>query len=207
MNSIQLQNVLSHFQKVDLKIYEAARTVDYSRWLSPKKQVQSKHRYFEALSSQIISQQLSGKAAETIHARFVALFPDKKISPEETLLLSDQAMRDAGMSWSKASYVKNVASSIVNSTIEWNRFSEMNDAEVVKELTKIKGLGAWSAEMFLMFTLGREDVFSYGDVGLKNGIKKIYSTEAPTIEQIKDITEKWMPYRTYGSIALWKCLE
>lgn len=199
------KHILRHLKQADPYIYAVAKTIDYSSWIKPK--TYNTINYFQSLSSQIISQQLSGKAADTIFSRFEALFPHKRILPELVMQLENQTLRNVGMSWSKASYIKNIAESMLTKSIAWDKLAQMSDEEVITELTTIKGIGKWTAEMFLMFTMRREDVFSFGDLGLKNGIKKVYGIEHPTRKDMQRITEKWSPYRTYGSIALWKSVE
>jgi len=181
--------------------------MNLSLWINPKIAKKEKLEYFQSLCRQIISQQLSGKAADTIQGRFEALFPKKIVTPEKLLEHKDQTLRDAGMSWAKASYIKNIATAILSDDFRWNDFHKLSDEDVVAELTKIKGVGRWTAEMFLMFTLGREDVFSHGDIGLRRGIENLYNLENPSKKKIECIVSVWKPYRTYGSIALWQSLE
>jgi len=181
--------------------------MDLSVWINSKNYKKTKLGYFQSLCEAIVSQQLSGKAAETIFGRFEKLFPNKNIDPNKLLEFEDKKLKNVGMSWAKVSYVKSVAEHVSNDLIAWNKLDEMDDEGVIKEVTKIKGIGRWTAEMFLMFTLGRENVFSYGDLGLKKGIEKIYRLDNPAPDAIKKITDKWIPYRSYGSIALWQSLE
>lgn len=201
------KKVFSHFKIVDEKIYDILTNMDLAPWIKSENELNNRSGYFQALCKQIVSQQLSGRAADTIFGRFTNLFPQKKPDPKILLKIEDQKLRDAGMSWAKASYVKNIAKEILEDNVKWDLFNLMDEKSIIAELTKIKGVGVWTAEMFLMFTLGREDVFSYGDLGLKKGIEKIYNLKKPNPKQIKTITEKWIPYRTYGSVALWKSLE
>lgn len=163
--------------------------------------------YFSLVES-IISQQLSVKAGDTIVKRFVSLFSDEKVTPEATLLLTRESLRNVGMSWNKVDYVQNVAKAVTEGTLDFKTIDSLDDESVIAELTKIKGIGRWTAEMFLMFTLGREDVFSSGDVGLQNAIQQIYSLPTrPTKVQMEQISEKWKPYRTYACKILWRSLE
>ncbi len=164
--------------------------------------------YFEALLESIVSQQLSVKAADTIWGRFIALLPEKKVLPEEVLRLEDQKIRDAGISWQKISYIKDLAKKTVESGILFEQFEIMTDEEIITELVKVKGIGRWTAEMFLMFAMDRPDIFSYGDLGLRRAIEKAYQLghEPTQVEAVK-ITEKWKPYRTIACRYLWKSLE
>jgi DNA-3-methyladenine glycosylase II len=185
-----------HFKKVDPILHSLLFGVgEYDITVS------SKHprHYFQALCSDIISQQLSGKVAEVFWDRFLKFFPGKKATPARVLALPDTTLRSIGISNSKVSFLKDLAMHSKNKTIKFNRLSVLPDDQVIKELTQIKGIGQWTAEMFLMFTLGRGDVFSAGDQGLKNAIKKNYPTPPdPAI---------WSPYRTYACLILWKSLE
>ncbi|MBI4062440.1 DNA-3-methyladenine glycosylase 2 family protein [Candidatus Gottesmanbacteria bacterium] len=164
--------------------------------------------YFSDLIEAIINQQLSDKAAATIFGRFKTLFPKGKITPEKLLTMQDGHIRAVGTSWSKISYMKNIAQAWLDGTITFDTYSTMTDEAIIEQLTKVKGVGVWTAEMFLMFTLGREDVFSYGDLGLRRAIQKLYKFKRePTIKQMEKIVTKWKPYRTYAARILWKSLE
>lgn len=161
---------------------------------------------YEELIESIIGQQLSGKAADTIFKRFLALFKDSKFpSPDELLKTDTEKLRSAGMSYSKASYIKSVALAFKDKQLDAKKLKEMSDEEVKKELTKIKGIGNWTAEMILIFTLKREDVFSLGDAGLRRAIKNLYNIEKET--DILKLSEKWKPKRSYACWYLWRSLE
>ncbi len=117
-------------------------------------------------------------------------------------------MRTAGISFQKISYIKDLARRVNNDEIDFDSFQNKNDEEVIVELVKVKGIGRWTAEMFLMFALGRPDVFSFGDLGLRNGLQKVYKLKKPpTAKQAQKITNKWKPFRTYGSRYLWRALD
>jgi len=165
--------------------------------------------YFQSLVQAIVGQQLSGKAADTIFARFVALFPRKKFpSPRQVLATPAAKMRKAGLSEMKVSFIKDLAKKVLDKTVNLKEINSWTDEEVAEHLVKVKGIGPWTAEMFLIFSLGRDDVFSYGDLGLKNAIKKIYKLKKhPTPAQAKKITDKWRPYRSLGSRYLWASLD
>lgn len=163
--------------------------------------------YFFDLVDAIISQQLSGKAASTIFTRFKNIL-NNDISPHAILKTPDEELRKAGVSWQKISYIKSLAQHAKDQLLAFSEFDHMSDAEIIVELTKVKGIGRWTAEMFLMFTMGRPDVFSYGDLGLRKGMQKIYKLEKePTSTQAEEISLKWRPYRTIASRYLWKSLE
>ena len=122
--------------------------------------------------------------------------------------MPDEKIRSTGPSWSKVSYIKNIARAVVSGNLDLQKINEKSDEDVIVELTKIKGIGRWTAEMFLMFTLGREDIFSYGDLGLRKGIMKLYGyKKEPTVKQMEKLTNRWKPYRTYAARILWRSLE
>lgn len=157
--------------------------------------------YFHHLCREIIGQQLSGKVADVIYSRFLKLLKNK-ITPENILKVSGDQIRAIGLSWSKIKYIKDLATKTQNDEIEFTNFPQMDNESIAKELIKVKGIGPWTAEMFLIFTLGREDVFSFGDLGLKNGFKKIYHHDLDP-----KVIAKWSPYRSYACLALWKVLD
>ena len=165
--------------------------------------------HFRSLVGAIVNQQLSGRAADTILERFVALFPRKEFpSPKDVEKMPVAKMRKAGLSKMKVNFLKDLAKKVLDGTVNLKEIGLWSDEEVIEHLTRVKGIGPWTAEMFLMFSLGREDVFSYGDLGLKNAIKKIYKFKKhPTIAQAKKITDRWRPYRSLGSRYLWATLD
>lgn len=164
--------------------------------------------YFEALLESIVSQQLSVKAADTIWARFFSLLPEKTMSAEAVFAIPDQKIRDAGISWQKISYIKDLSKKTMESSILFEQFEIMTDEEIITELVKVKGIGRWTAEMFLMFAMDRPDVFSYGDLGLRRAIQKWYKFDhEPSQEEAEKIAERWRPYRTLACRYLWRSLE
>jgi DNA-3-methyladenine glycosylase II len=161
---------------------------------------------YEELVESIIGQQLSGKAADTIFKRFLALYKGSEFPKPDVLLKTDtEKLRSAGMSYSKASYIKNIAQAFLDKTLDVNRLKKMTDGEVIKELTKIKGVGNWTAEMILIFTFKREDVFSLGDAGLRRAIKNLYKIEKE--KDILKLAEKWKPKRSFACWYLWRSLD
>lgn len=163
--------------------------------------------YFLDLIESIISQQLSIKAADTIWKRFQNLYTSE-VTAEKVLRTEDQKIRDCGISWSKISYIKDLAKHTKESTIMFEKFDEMSDEQITTELVRVKGIGRWTAEMFLMFAMGRPDIFSYGDLGIRKGIMRLYKLKSePTPIQAEKISDKWKPYRTYGCRYIWRSLE
>jgi len=164
--------------------------------------------YFIDLAEAIISQQLSIKAADTIWGRVQNLFEKRRVTPEGMLKISDQTLREAGLSFAKIKYIKDLAEKTLESGIVFEQFDIMTDEEIITELTKVKGIGRWTAEMFLMSAMGRPDVFSYGDLGIRKGIQRLYKMKKePTEKQALKIAAKWRPYRTVACRYIWKSLE
>ena len=199
-NHLILRKIKNHFKNVDPVLYKAIKNLYLLEKAAPKD-------YFAKLCAEIINQQLSDKASATIYKRFQKLFPDEKITPERTLNLTHQELRGTGTSNAKVRFIKSLAEKVVNKEVKLEKLDSRTDEEVIKELTKIKGIGPWTAEMFIMFSLARADVFSHGDLGLKKAIKKLYGFKKdPTRKHIENITKKWSPYRTYACTVLWRSL-
>lgn len=158
--------------------------------------------YFESLVGTIVAQQLSGKVARVIYQRVKALF-DQEITPNKILSTDDESLRNVGLSYQKIKYLKSLSECYLDQTIDLLHLDTMNDQEIVDMLTKIKGIGIWSAQMFLMFSLGREDVYSVLDLGLRNAVKKLLDTPELTNDEIETISENWKPYRSIVSHYLW----
>lgn len=133
---------------------------------------------FRDIVETILGQQLSGKAANTIIKRFVALFPEQDFpTPDEVLKMPDEKIREAGTSWAKIKYIKNFCQAIVSGELVLEEIIKLSDEEIIVQLTKIKGIGRWTAEMVLIFSLSRPDVFSLGDLGLRSAIAKHYKVD------------------------------
>jgi DNA-3-methyladenine glycosylase II len=172
----------------------------------PHKFEDRSEKLMEELIESIINQQLSGKAANTIYNRFLKLFKDEQFpSPEQILRIDVEKLRSAGMSYAKASYIKGIAKTFKEKQIAVERIKEMTDEEVIETLTNIKGVGKWTAEMILIFTLNREDVFSLGDAGLKRAIKNLYGITNE--KKILKLSETWKPKRSYACWYLWQSLD
>lgn len=170
------------------------------------------HRgYYEILVRAIISQQLSGKAAETIINRFRAVYgPNRFPKPQQILATADATLRATGMSNGKVSFVKDLATKVEDGTLKLNRLARMPDDEIIAMLTQVKGIGVWTAHMFLMFSLCRLDVLPVGDLGIRNAVQKHYGFRStPTPVQMERLAERngWRPYRTIASWYLWRALE
>ncbi len=197
------QTVRDHFQSVDPLLFSLSQKISIEV-VTPRKPSE----YLVSLCREIIGQQLSGKVADVIFSRFEKLFSGKKITPQTVLKCSEEILRSIGMSWAKARFIRDLAQKVVDQSVQLAHLDQLSDDEVVKELTNVKGIGPWTAEMFLMFTLGREDVFSFGDLGLAKAIQKLYNLKKkPTRKQLEKITKKWSPYRTHAARILWESLE
>ena len=161
---------------------------------------------YKDLLHAIIGQQLSVKAARTIRER-VQLVLKNDYSPDNILKTKDEKLREAGMSWMKIKYFNGIAEAKKEGLLDEDKFKKMSDEEVIEELIKLKGIGKWSAEMILIFTLARQDVFSMGDLGLRNAVAMHYKVNRDDFEKIEKITKKWSPYRSLASRYLWKSLD
>lgn len=166
-------------------------------------------RHFEELASSIISQQLSVKAAATIEKRFRQLFGKNSFpKPAEIIKMPDAKIRSCGLSNSKVSFIKDLATRVEDGRLHFKGVSKMTDEEIIEMLVAVKGIGRWTAEMFLMFSLVRPDVFSHGDLGLRNAMKKMYKIRGElTLKKAEKIAEKWKPYRTLACRYLWASLD
>lgn len=168
-------------------------------------------RYFETLVGAIISQQLSTRAAETILSRFVALYsPDRFPTAGQILKTPHEKMRGVGLSNQKTSYIKDLAAKAEDGTIRFSRWSHLSDQEIIEMLTQVKGIGVWTAHMFLIFSLGRLDILPVGDLGIRRAIEKHYGYDvlpnAGEIEALAD-SKRWRPYCSVASWFLWRSLE
>lgn len=200
----KIDNITAHFRSVDLTLYNILRTMEVTELPKP----QTSDYFFEKLCREIISQQLASKAAHAIVERFFNLFPHGHVHPKDVLVFTEQNLRDVGMSWAKARYIRDLAQHVAAGTLALATLHLLEDEAVIQELMKVEGIGRWTAEMFLIFTLGREDVFSYGDLGLRRAIQVLYKfTDKPTEKEMKKIVTKWSPYRSYASLALWHSLD
>ncbi|HRX83467.1 MAG TPA: DNA-3-methyladenine glycosylase 2 family protein [Phycisphaerae bacterium] len=164
-------------------------------------------RYYFALCEAIVSQQLAVKAAATIFARFRKLFPRGTPTPPRTLELSDAQFASAGISPQKRGYLRDLARNFVDGEIPVRRLARMSDDEVIAALTRVKGIGEWTAHMFLIFVLGRPDVWPTGDLGIRRALQINYDlAEKPVDGALTAIAEPWRPYRSVAAWYLWQSL-
>lgn len=193
----ELQKAIQHFKKNDPVLFSF-----YKKGVIKELKPIKKDQYFLNLCESIVYQQLSGKAAQTIYSRFEKLFSKKEITPKKILNISDDKLRSVGLSQQKSKYIKDLARHVQSKSLDFNDFEKLSNEEILDRLVQVKGIGPWTAEMFLMFSMGRPNVFSKGDLGIINGMKRLYGKEL-TDKQI----EKWSPYKTYACLLLWKSTE
>jgi DNA-3-methyladenine glycosylase II len=166
--------------------------------------------YYGALVNSIIGQQLSVKAASSIKQRLRNLFDGELPSPEQILKTSVEELRAIGFSNAKANYIRDLAQHIIDGRVVFDHFPSLSNAEIITELTDVKGIGEWTAHMFLMFCMGRLDVLPVGDLGIRNGIRELYGlTDLPTPAQVREIADEhnWAPYESAASWYVWRSLD
>jgi DNA-3-methyladenine glycosylase II len=164
---------------------------------------------FEALCMSIASQQLSVKAAATIFGRFCDLFPpDRKPTPERVMTLADDEIRAAGFSRPKVTFIKDLAARVLDGRLALNGLRKHPDDEVMNQLVAVKGIGRWTAEIFLMFRLGRPDIFPADDLALMNAVHRAYGLrKRPDAKRLRKMCEAWSPYRSVAAWYLWQSLS
>ncbi|MDP9244114.1 MAG: DNA-3-methyladenine glycosylase [Chloroflexota bacterium] len=163
---------------------------------------------YEALARAIVGQQLSVKAAGSIWARVIALFGDATPKPEQLVEIEPERLREAGLSWSKVSYLRDLAERVMDGELDLGRIAELDDEAVIEELTRIKGIGRWTGEMFLIFHLGRPDVVSTGDLGIRRAAQLAYKLDdLPAPEELEQLAEGWRPHRSLACLYLWRSLQ
>lgn len=167
------------------------------------------HNPFEALARNIVFQQLHGSAAEAIHGRVVGLFGGGRLRPRDVLDAPEEALRGAGLSGAKAAALKDLAAKTLDGTVPTlARLKRMGDEEIVARLTQVRGIGRWTAEMLLMFRLGRPDVLPVGDYAVRKGFMVAYGLgEMPKPKELELHAEAWRPYRSVASWYMWRALE
>jgi len=160
------------------------------------------------LMASIMSQQLNTKVADIIYMRFLALYNKEEPTPQQVLSTPKETLRAIGLSNAKVNYVLNVAQFCIEHDITDTKLLAMADEEIIKLLTQIKGVGQWTVEMLLMFTLGRQDIYAIDDLGLNNAVIKLYNIRTKDKKKLRErilkISKKWSPYRTYASLHLWR---
>jgi len=197
------RKAIAHLRKVDPRLGEVIDTIGpYKGWPS------GNGTHFDAVARSIVFQQLSGKAAGTIHGRFQGLYGGRTPQPEELATTSDEQLRSIGLSRQKSAYLKDLGARVASGQLPIETLHELTDEEIITALTQVKGIGRWTAQMFLMFRLGRLDVLPDLDLGIQKGMQKAYRLrKLPTPERVKKIGAKWAPYRSIGSWYMWRLLD
>ena len=163
---------------------------------------------YGALLRSIVGQQLSTKAARTIYGRMLELFDGHAPTPKQLLAADPEEIRAAGLSRPKISYLRDLADHVERGELELDRLDELPDEDVIAQLTAVKGIGEWSAQMFLMFHLGRPDILPVGDQGIRNAIRAQYGLrKVPDPKRMEKIAKPWRPYRTLACLYLWSSLD
>ena len=170
--------------------------------------IQHREPSFETLVRSIVYQQLSGKVASVILARLVAMLPEGKITPDAILKLRPVRMRKAGLSKQKIAYIRDLARKTNQGHVKFEMLPDLPDHEVIEHLTQVKGIGVWTAHMFLIFALRRPDVLATGDLGVRVAIRKAYALEElPAPKQVEELAAAWRPYASVAVWYLWRSLE
>ena len=164
--------------------------------------------HFEAVARAIVYQQLSGKAAGTIHGRFHALYGGRAPEPHELLVTTDEVLRGAGLSRQKIGYLRDLADRVASGDVPLDHIETLPDDEAIAALTRVKGVGRWTAQIFLMFRLGRPDILPELDLGIQKGVQLTYGRrKLPTPKDVARIGAAWAPWRTIAAWYLWRSLD
>ena len=187
-------------------LIERVGRIDLSTRLKRRREERPADAY-GALLRAIVGQQLSTKAARTIYLRVLEIFDGTTPSPEQLLEVAEADLRAAGLSGRKVEYVRDLATHVLDGELELDRLDRLEDEQVIEEIVAVRGLGQWTAEMFLLFHLERPDVLSGGDLGIRKAIQIEYELEEmPTPQRVIEIGEPWRPHRSLASLYLWESL-
>ena len=197
------RTAVRHLKRADPVLANIIERVGPSRFARP-----TKGSHLDALVRSIVSQQLSTSAAATIYSRLIALVGVPEPRPEDWLALNDPDLRAAGLSRQKISYIRDLARHVQDGALPMALLHEMEDDAVIEALTEVKGIGVWTAQMFLMFRLGRPDILPVLDLGIRNAFRRAYRLrKEPTPKRMHGIAKAWAPYRSVASWYLWQSLE
>lgn len=197
------RKAVSHLRRVDPVMAGVIERVGTCRF-----RVSDGGSHFDAVARSIVYQQLSGSAAATIHSRLIALYGDATPAPALLLAMPDELLRSAGLSRQKISYLRDLAERVESGDVPLDSIHDLDDDAVIEALTRIKGVGRWTAQMFLMFRLERRDVLPELDLGIQNAIKRAYrKRKRPTPKDVRRIGAKWSPHSSVASWYLWRSLE
>jgi len=192
----------AHLRRVDPVIARVMESVGPYRPAS-----RSGGSHMHALIRSIVFQQLSGKAASTIHERFLDLYPNREPSAADILATPDERMRAAGLSRQKIAYLRDLAARVERGELPLDHVETLEDADLIEHLVQVKGIGKWTAQMFLMFKLGRPDVLPELDLGIQNAIKRAYRKRKVQPKDVLRIGAKWSPYSSIACWYLWRSLD
>ncbi|HET9013575.1 MAG TPA: DNA-3-methyladenine glycosylase [Gemmatimonadaceae bacterium] len=194
---------LAHLRRVDPVLGEIIARVG-----SPPPPPRRAGTHYDALVRAIVFQQLSGKAAATIHRRFRELYPDKRPRAPHVLATSDDALRSAGLSRQKIGYLRDLSARVVDRSLPLAHLGRLSDDAIIEHLIQVKGIGRWTVQMFLMFRLGRPDVLPELDLGIQNAVQRAYGlARRPSPKEVLRLGEKWRPHATTACWYLWRSLE
>ena len=197
------REALAHLRRVDPVMAGVIRTVGPYRL-----HLRRGNSHFHHLVRAIVYQQLSGKAAGTIHGRFCALFPRRHVDPERLLALSDESLRSVGLSRQKMGYLRDLADKVHSGAVPLHRVRHMSDEAIIDHLVQVKGVGRWTAQMFLMFRLGRPDILPELDLGIQNGVQRAYGLRRrATPKDVQRIGKVWSPYSSIACWYLWRYVD
>ena len=198
-----IRKAVSYLKKADPTMARLIAEVGPCRY-----EVKNFGTHFDALCRSIIYQQLSTKAAGTIHGRFLDLFQGRHPTPEALLAIPEETLRGVGLSRQKLNYLRDLASRVHTGALPLDHLDELPDQEIIDYLVQVKGIGVWTAQMFLMFRLGRMDVLPVLDLGIRNAIKKAYRVRGvPTPKRMQKLGAPWSPYASVACWYLWRSLD
>jgi DNA-3-methyladenine glycosylase II len=201
MNGTQIEKGLKHLRQADPVMRTLIRKAGPYRF-------QCRRDRFQSLVSSIISQQISGSAARSIRQRLFDYVAPEKLQPENLCRLSPDVLRSLGLSSQKASYLLDLANRVASGELRLDTLGRLADDQVIEQLVEVKGIGVWTAQMFLMFSLGRPDVFPHDDLGVRTAIRNLYGLEElPDKSTSHRIAEPWRPYASIASWYCWRSLE
>lgn len=197
------RRAINHLRRVDPRL---AAVIDQVGRCTLEPRAEGTH--FAAVARSIVYQQLSGKAAATIYGRFAALFDEGTPAAAPLVALPDETLHGVGLSRQKTGYLRDLAHRVHGGELAIETLHELDDDEIIAALTSIKGIGRWTAQMFLMFRLGRPDVLPDLDLGIQKGLQRAYRMrKRPTPKRVLEVGAKWAPYRTVASWYLWRLLD
>ncbi len=196
--------ILNHFRKVDPELSKVIEQVDYEEWFEDNEM--EADLIFKSLCRTIVGQQLAGSAAKAIFSRFENLLAGE-ITPTKVLSIAPEKIREVGLSWAKVRSVIDLSTKVTSGEMILKDLLVLENEKLIEELDKVKGIGVWTAEMFLMFQMGREDIFSWGDLGLRKGLNLLSNSQETPQEALESRVLSWSPFRTYGAIAMWHLLD